>query len=118
VAKVLTEGISELPYWARWAAGIGAVLGLVLEGVRMRSKGRFPISPVGIGLGFIISFSTCFAMFLGAFIIWAIGKRWTRPDQWMNRTILQNYESVCAGLVAGAALVGIAVMAIETFLLG
>ncbi|MBN1513455.1 MAG: OPT/YSL family transporter [Phycisphaerae bacterium] len=118
VAKVLTEGISELPYWARWAAGIGAVLGLVLEGVRMRSKGRFPISPVGIGLGFIISFSTCFAMFLGAFIIWAIGKRWTRPDQWMNRAILQNYESVCAGLVAGAALVGIAVMAIETFLLG
>ncbi len=118
VAKVLTEGIQELPYWARWAAGIGAVLGLVLEGIRMRSKGRFPISPVGIGLGFIISFSTCFAMFLGAFLVWAIGRRWTRPDQWMNRTIFQNYESVCAGLVAGAALVGIAVMAIETFLLG
>jgi hypothetical protein len=73
---------------------------------------------VGIGLGFIIPFNTCFAMFLGAFVIWFIGKGWPRPEQWMNRVILKNYESVCAGLVAGAALIGIAVIAIERFLLG
>jgi len=113
VAEILTKGLSQLPPTALWAAAIGAVLGIVVEVVRTASKGKFPISPVGIGLAFVISFQTCFAMFLGSFVFWLIGKLWSRPEQRMNTVFVQNQESICAGVVAGAALIGVAVMAIE-----
>ncbi len=68
---------------------------------------------VGIGLAFVISFQTCFAMFLGSFVFWLIGRFWPRPEQRMNSVFVQNQESICAGVVAGAALIGVAMMAIE-----
>jgi uncharacterized oligopeptide transporter (OPT) family protein len=113
VAEILTKGLSQLPPTALWAAAIGAVLGIVVEVVRTTNKGKFPISPVGIGLAFVISFQTCFAMFLGSFVFWLIGKLWPKPEQRMNSVFVQNQESICAGVVAGAALIGVAVMAIE-----
>ena len=117
VAELLTQGLHQLPVSARWATLIGGLTGIALEIVRMASKGRFPLSPVGLGLAFVISFQTCLAMFLGALIIWLLGRAFPRPEQAVNRTIVQNYESVCAGTVAGAALIGVGVMAIELFLL-
>lgn len=115
VARILTKGLSELPTSALYAAVIGAVLGIVLEIVRQSSKGRFPLSAVGIGLAFVIPFQTCFAMFLGAFIFWVIGKGWPRPEQRPNEIFVQNQESICAGVIAGAALVGIGLMALDVF---
>ena len=52
-----------------------------------------------------------------ALTIWLLGRTFPRPEQGVNRMIVQNYESVCAGTVAGAALIGVGVMAIELFLL-
>ena len=52
-----------------------SLLGIVLEIVRhARRKNRFPLSPVGLGLGFIIPFHTCLSMFLGSFIFWLLEK--------------------------------------------
>lgn len=110
VAEVLTKGISNLPATAAWAALVGAVLGVVMEFGRVASKdGRFPLSPVGMGLAFVIPWSTCFAMFLGAFLFWACGRRWSSEDSRINKVIVQNQEPICAGIIAGGALMGIAI---------
>jgi uncharacterized oligopeptide transporter (OPT) family protein len=117
VAEILTKGLSELAVSARWAALIGGIAGIVLEAIRLRSRGRFPISAVGIGLAFIIPFTTCLAMFAGSFVFWLIGRVYPRPEQRANTIFVQNQESICAGIIAGAALMGVAVMAIELFVL-
>jgi uncharacterized oligopeptide transporter (OPT) family protein len=113
VAEILTEGISQLPTTAVWAAVIGGVLGIVLELIRMFAKGKFPFTPVGIGLAFVISFQICLAMFFGSFIFWVFGKIWPKPEQRMNEVVVQNQESICAGIIAGAALIGVGLMALE-----
>ncbi len=117
VAEILTEGLSQLAATAVWAAGIGAALGIVLEIVRGASKGKFPLTPVGIGLAFVIPFRICLAMFFGSFIFWVIGKLWPKPEQRPNEVFVQNQESICAGVIAGAALIGVGVMALELFVL-
>jgi uncharacterized oligopeptide transporter (OPT) family protein len=117
VAELLTKGLDELPTTALWGVIIGAVLGIVLEIIRGAAKGKFPISAVGIGLAFIIPFDICLAMFMGSFVFWLISVIWRKPEQRMNSIFVQNQESICAGGIAGAALVGVGVMALELFVL-
>lgn len=117
VAELLTKGLDELPMTALWAVIIGAVLGIVFEIIRAASKGKFPLSAVGIGLAFIIPFDICLAMFMGSFVFWVVGRIWPKPEQRPNAIFVQNQESICAGGIAGAALIGVAVMALELFVL-
>jgi uncharacterized oligopeptide transporter (OPT) family protein len=117
VAEILTQGLSNLPASAIWAAAIGAVLGIVLEAVRLALKGKFPLSAVGIGLAFLIPFNICLAMFTGAFVFWLLGRLYPKPEQRMNTIVVNNQESICSGLIAGAALIGVGVMIIELFVL-
>ncbi len=118
VAELLMAGIGNLPVSARWAVLIGALLGLALEGVRMATKGRFWLSGVGIGLATVIPFNTCFAMFLGAAFFWVAERVWSDKSSAGNRIIVENQEPICAGVIAGGALMGIAVILIENFALG
>jgi len=117
VAELLTKGIDELPTTALYAVIIGGVLGILFELFKQQTKGKFPVSAVGIGLAFIIPFDICLAMFCGSFVFWLIGRIWPRPEQRMNEVFVQNQESICAGGIAGAALIGVAVMALELFVL-
>jgi uncharacterized oligopeptide transporter (OPT) family protein len=117
VAELLMEGLGNLPMSARWAVLIGGLLGLAFEGVRVATKGRFWISGVGIGLATVIPFNTCFAMFLGAVFFWLAERLWSKPETTGNRIIVQNQEPICAGVIAGGALMGIAVILIENFAL-
>ncbi len=117
VAELLTKGISELPLTALYAVIVGGALGILFELLRQWSKGRFPLSAVGIGLAFIIPFDICLAMFFGSFVFWLIGKLYPDPKQRANEVFVQNQESICAGGIAGAALIGVAVMALELFVL-
>ena len=117
VAEVLTKGLHNLPITAIWAAAIGAVLGIVMEVVKVISKGRLAISAVGIGLAFVIPFNTCLAMFFGSFIFWLVEK-WFEPDSKFKKVVMENQEPICAGLIAGAALMGIGVKAAEVLFLG
>jgi len=109
VAEILTRGLSELPPSALYAAAIGGAVGILFEIFKLISKGRFPISAVGMGLAFVISFRTCFAMFLGSFFFWFAAKAWKREGSLLNRVFVENLEPVCAGVIAGGALMGIAV---------
>jgi uncharacterized oligopeptide transporter (OPT) family protein len=152
VADVLSEGIENIKPSARIAALVGIVLGLVFELLRIFTKNRFPLSPVGIGLGFVIPFFTCLSMFVGSFIFWffdklsqkkkmlpvtgvpgstaittlpaigldeeegiAAGPPPPSPSS-VSGVIAENQEPICAGLIAGGALMGIAVAVAELFL--
>ncbi|MCB9641658.1 MAG: OPT/YSL family transporter [Myxococcales bacterium] len=107
VAEILTRGISELPLTAVYAALIGAIVGVFLEGIKVATKGRFPISAVGLGLAFVIPFTTCFAMFMGSFLFWLAEKLAKREDSFVHRVFVKNLEPVAAGVIAGGALMGI-----------
>ncbi len=121
VAEVLTKGIDMLAPSVLVAVGLAALLGLVIEVSRILTKGKFPLSSVGLGLAFVINFQSSFAMFLGAFIFWALTKRHahlskgdgTPTGHFWN----DNHEPICAGLIAGAALMGIADAVVTAFVL-
>ena len=115
VAEVLTSGLSNLKESARWAALIGAILGIVLEAIKIKTKGRFWLSGVGIGLAFVIPFNTCFAMFIGSLVFWLCRRSMKDPSRLGHKVMVQNLEPVCAGLIAGGAITGIIVIILETF---
>lgn len=118
VAELLTAGVSNLQVSARWAALGGAILGIVFEVLRLATRGRFWVSGVAVGLAAVIPFNTCLAMFLGSLFFWLSERKWRDPQSSAHRILVQNQEPICAGLIAGGALMGIAVMLIETFALG
>jgi len=82
----------------------------------MATKNRFPLSAVAIGLGFIIQFHTCLSMFAGSFLFWVAEKLFSSKESTVNQVVVQNQEPICAGLIAGGALMGIAVAVAELFL--
>ena len=120
VAEVLTTGLSQLPVSARWAALVGALLGIAMEALKTATKGRFWLSGVGVGLAFVIPFNTCFSMFLGSFLFWLAGRRWGNLKDKGSRKraiFVDNQEPLAAGVIAGGALTGIAVVLLTTFVL-
>lgn len=117
VAEILTEGLDKLPTSAIYAVAIGAAVGVILELIKIGSKNKFPITPVGVGLAFVIPFTTCLAMFTGAFAFWLLGKTYKNPESRGYRLFVDNQEPICAGIIAGAALIGIADVLTNVFLL-
>jgi uncharacterized oligopeptide transporter (OPT) family protein len=116
VADVLAQGLEHITPSARYAALAGIVLGLALEWLRLGTKNRFPLSPVAIGLGFVIPFNTCLSMFVGSFLFWLFAKLWPNKESGANKVLVQNQEPICAGLIAGGALMGIAVAVAEVMM--
>ena len=82
----------------------------------MLTHNRFPLSPIAIGLGFIIQLHTCLSMVIGAVLFWLAEKIFYGRDSRMNQVVVQNQEPICAGLIAGGALMGIAVAVADLFL--
>jgi uncharacterized oligopeptide transporter (OPT) family protein len=116
VADVLAEGIHRIKPTARYAALAGILICIALEVSRIVTKNRFPLSAVALGLGFIIKFNTCFSMFMGSFLFWMAAKLFSDKNSRINQVIIHNQEPICAGLIAGGALMGIAVKIAELFL--
>lgn len=113
VAELLTQGISKLPVSARWAALLGAIIGIVLELLRIATKGRFWLSGVGLGLATVIPFNTCLTMFLGSVFFWYLGRSRSGHGPGLKTILAENVEPICGGIIAGGALTGIAVILIE-----
>lgn len=107
VAEFLTQGLDKLPQSAILAVVIGAGAGLVLELIKLATKGKFPLSAVGIGLAFVIPWNTCLIMFLGAATFSLLERIYVKKGSWGRRVFVENQEPICAGIVAGAALTGI-----------
>jgi len=117
VAEVLTEGLDKLAVSAQWAALAGAIVGVLLEIIRIATKGRSWLSGVGVGLAMVIPFNTCLAMFLGSLFFYVAERTWTDPASKTNKIFVANQESICAGLIAGGALMGIIVILLENFVI-
>jgi uncharacterized oligopeptide transporter (OPT) family protein len=116
VAEVLTEGIGTLPYSARYAALAGALIGFALEVSRIATNGKYSLSAVALGLAFVIDFNSSFAMFMGSLFFWCMGVGRTAHGEEQNVWV-RNHEPICAGIIAGAAIVGILDAVVTAFAL-
>ena len=107
VADIIAKGVSGLPASALIAMAVAAVAAVVFEVLRMRSNGRFPISAVAVGLGVVLPPDACFAMWLGAMFFWWMGRKKPAPGTRDHAFWVDGCEPICAGLISGAALIGI-----------
>jgi len=100
VSEVLMKGFSFLHVSARIAVGVGAVLGIVIEVLNKRFHGRFPLSAMGLGLAFVLRFTDCLAMAVGAWLFWAMKRKYAHGENGTGRKIFcDNQETLCAGVV-------------------
>jgi uncharacterized oligopeptide transporter (OPT) family protein len=113
VAKVLTKGLGFLHPTAIVSIVIGGLLGIAFEIANIKMKGRFPLSGVGMGLAFVMPFSTSLAIFLGAGIFWLIRRVSKNPENRIHRNYVENKDSVCAGAIAGGSIFGILLIIID-----
>ncbi len=98
---------------------IAAAVGLIFEIVRIVSKNKFPISPLAIGLGVVVPPDSTLAMFAGALFFVIMHKVYGKKKESSGHKLwIDSHEPICAGIIAGAALVGIGAALLNAFLLG
>lgn len=117
VAELLSKGLDQLPQSVVTAVVIASGVALVLEITRLLTKNRLPLSPVAMGLAFVIDFKSAFCMWLGAFLFWILGVGRIPEDKAHGNLWVENHEPICAGIIAGASLIGIADIVVSVFLL-
>jgi len=116
VAEIIARGFHGAPTTAIMAAGIAAVVAFAMEMARIFTKGRFPLSAVSVGLGVVLPFDSCVAMWIGAMGFWILGRLYKTPGTQGNRIWVEGAEPICAGLISAAALMGICDALINVFL--
>ncbi|MCX7218693.1 MAG: OPT/YSL family transporter [Burkholderiales bacterium] len=107
VAELIAKGVSSLHTSAVIAMIVAAVCAAAIEVARIVTKNRFPLSAVSIGLGVVLPPEACFAMWLGAMVFWWMGRKNTEKGSAGHDFWVEGCEPICAGLISGAALVGI-----------
>lgn len=107
VADLIAKGFSNLPTSAVISMAVAAVAAVVFEVLRLRTRNRFPLSAVSVGLGVVLPPDACFAMWIGAMIFWWHGRKAPTPGTRAHEFWVEGCEPICAGLISGAALVGI-----------
>lgn len=117
VAEVLTKGLSQLPTSVVMAVIVASLAALILEVLRIMSKNRLPLSPVAMGLAFVIDFRSSLCMFAGAFLFWLLGVGRATVKNAKGNLWIENHEPICAGIIAGASLMGILDILVGVFLL-
>ncbi|MFZ6759795.1 OPT family oligopeptide transporter [Undibacterium sp. Ji50W] len=107
VADIIAKGISGLPTSAIIAMAVAGLCAAFIEITNVITRGRLPLSAVSIGLGVILPPESCFAMWLGALIFWYMGKK--NPEQGTKKHTfwVEGCEAISAGLISGAAILGI-----------
>lgn len=113
VSEVLTKGLSNLHITAQIAALIGAVLGVVMEILNKKMNGRFPLSGVGLGLGFVLRFTDAWSMALGTLVFWVARKVCKNKEGIGYRAFVDNQETLAAGVIAGGSIIGIILILLE-----
>lgn len=108
VAEALTKGIHMIPESARWGLLIGGLLGIVLalaEHFFPKAKKYLP-SAMGLGLSWVVPFSSCLSFFLGAAAAWSWAKYNKRNAELFT-------VPVASGAIAGESLASAAVAIIN-----
>jgi OPT family oligopeptide transporter len=108
VAELIAHGLKSLPASAVAAMLVAAVSAAVIEIAKIVTKGRFPLSAVSIGLGVVLPPEYVFAMWIGAAIFWWQGRKNPTPGTKGHEFWVEGCEPICAGLISGWALTGIA----------
>ena len=108
VAELIAHGLKSLPASAVAAMIIAAVCAAAIEIAKIVTKGRFPLSAVSIGLGVVLPPESVFAMWIGAAIFWWQGRENPTPGTKGHDFWVEGCEPICAGLISGWALTGIA----------
>ncbi|MFN0133639.1 MAG: OPT/YSL family transporter, partial [Phycisphaerales bacterium] len=97
---------------------IAGIVGLVFEIARIASKNKFPISALAIGLGVVVPPESTFMMFCGAGFFWLMNNLYSQKKESTGwRLWVDTQEPICAGIIAGAALVGIGDVLVKVFAL-
>jgi uncharacterized oligopeptide transporter (OPT) family protein len=107
VSDLISAGLKDLPTSAVISMAVAAACALAFEIARIATKGKFPLVPVGIGLGVVLPPDACLLMFLGAFVFWWQSRRHANPGTAGHTLWVECSEPICAGLISGAALIGI-----------
>jgi uncharacterized oligopeptide transporter (OPT) family protein len=107
VAELIAKGLTALPYSAIVSMVVAAVSAAAIEIARIVTKGRFPLSSVSIGLGVVLPPEATFAMWVGAMVFWLMGRRYPTKGTRGHEFWVDGLEPICAGLISGAALMGI-----------
>jgi uncharacterized oligopeptide transporter (OPT) family protein len=107
VARFIQNGLSSLPTSVIVAMAVAGVLALIFEILRIKTRGRFPLSGVTLGLGAVLPPDACICMFGGALFFYLMGLRNKTPGTRGNLLWVECMEPICAGLITGAALTGI-----------
>jgi len=107
VADLITKGLNALPWSAIVSMIVAAACAIAIEVARLVTKGKFPLSAVSIGLGVVLPPEASFCMWVGALIFWWAGKRNPTPGTKGHTFWVEGCEPICAGLISGAALMGI-----------
>ncbi|MFY7865564.1 OPT family oligopeptide transporter [Roseateles sp.] len=107
VAELIAKGLKELPSSALIAMAVAAISAVLIEVARIVTKGRFPLSAVSIGLGVVLPPESVFAMWIGALLFWFMGRKNKTAGSPGHRLWVEGCEPICAGLISGAALMGI-----------
>ena len=106
VAELIARGIASLPTSAIVSMIIAALFAAFIEIMTIIRKKPFPLSSVSIGLGVILPPEYCFTMWFGALFFWWQARRQT-PGTPGHRRWVEGLEPICAGLITGAALIGV-----------
>jgi uncharacterized oligopeptide transporter (OPT) family protein len=108
VAEIITKGLSALPHSAVVSMVVAAVCAVAIEVAKIATKGRFPLSAVALGLGVVLPPESTLAMFVGAFGFWILGRPHRKAEGTRGYALwVEGVEPICAGLIAGSALMGI-----------
>ena len=117
VAKVLASGLSVLPQSTRTAVILGGLVGVAIEFLNRRTRGRFPVSAMGLGLSFVLKFSDCWAMAAGSLFFWLLARSSAGKKSTLSKVFVDNQETACAGVIAGGSIMGIVLIILETLVL-
>jgi OPT family oligopeptide transporter len=113
VARVLTKGIEFLPVSAQYAIVGGALIGIglpILERLVSPKARKFLPSAMGLGLSWVIPFSSAIGFLVGAVIGWI----WERT----HRKSSDDYSiPLASGLIAGESLIK-AIIAMTATIIG
>jgi hypothetical protein len=118
VADIIEKGFKGLSPSIIWSLCVAAGVALAFELLRMRSKGKFWLSPVSIGLGVVLPPDATICMWVGAVVAHYLHTVNERREGTLGHTLwVRSLEPICAGMIAGAALAGIGDKLVDVFVL-
>jgi len=103
VAKMLSDGLGNLPQYSLQAMLIGAAIGAVLtilEEITPRKYRWLIPSPTGLGIAGVVPAFNSISMFVGALLAWGLSKKSPATDEMYT-------VPVSSGLIAGESLMGV-----------